>query len=383
MSVEIRGGTAWSPDGKIIAATMLKHGNEVRSVLDAIRTGDGQIQQLYSGNRGIGRPAWMPDGSALIVPLSLPNEARMQLFVFRYPSLEFVRLTNDLSDYDRQVDLTRNGRMLVTVENRRISHVWELPHSQTARAKQITGGEAPDIAVSPGPKGKLLVRSADGEMQLLNFDGTQRTPFLPEVHNYISLSSCGDSYVLFDDHKSSIQLWRADADGSNPKRLADDVIMSACAPDASWLLYSSGTGIYRMGLNGGATKQIAKALNPGRIAISPTGDKIAYVFEEAHHDELRFGTIPSEGGPLESTFGWPTGAEGLQWSPDGKGLQYLLTRGGATNVWEQPLGGGEPRRITNFDSGRIFDFSWTRDGKTLLLAKGDITRDVVLLSNFR
>jgi Tol biopolymer transport system component len=73
----------------------------------------------------------------------------------------------------------------------------------------------------------------------------------------------------------------------------------------------------------------------------------------------------------------------MRWSPDGGGVQYLLTRKGATNVWEQKLSGREPRQVTNFTSGEIFDFVWTRDGKTLLLARGEITRDVVMISNFR
>jgi hypothetical protein len=50
---------------------------------------------------------------------------------------------------------------------------------------------------------------------------------------------------------------------------------------------------------------------------------------------------------------------------------------------EQPLAGGPPRPITNFTSGRIFGFAWSRDGKNLYLAKGEIQNDVVLISNFR
>lgn len=61
----------------------------------------------------------------------------------------------------------------------------------------------------------------------------------------------------------------------------------------------------------------------------------------------------------------------------------VLTRKGASNVWEQMLAGGEPKQVTNFTSGRIVDFSWTRDGKTLLLAKGELTRDVVLITGGR
>ena len=47
------------------------------------------------------------------------------------------------------------------------------------------------------------------------------------------------------------------------------------------------------------------------------------------------------------------------------------------------LKGEEPRQVTNFTSGRIFDFSWSRDGKRLYLAKGEHTSDVILISNFR
>jgi hypothetical protein len=60
----------------------------------------------------------------------------------------------------------------------------------------------------------------------------------------------------------------------------------------------------------------------------------------------------------------------------------MVTKMGATKVWEQRLAGGEPRPVTNFSSGQIFDFSWTQDGKQLMLAKGERTSDAVLISNF-
>ena len=78
----------------------------------------------------------------------------------------------------------------------------------------------------------------------------------------------------------------------------------------------------------------------------------------------------------------PSGGENLRWSPDGKGVQYLLTRSGA-NVWEQPLAGGDPHPVTKFASGLIFSFAWSRDGKQLLLSKGSDNSDVILISNFR
>ena len=97
----------------------------------------------------------------------------------------------------------------------------------------------------------------------------------------------------------------------------------------------------------------------------------------------KIAVIPAEGGAATATFVRPIGASTLHWAPDGKGVQYLLTRRGATNVWEQSLAGGAPHPVTDFTSGHIFDFAWSRDGKELLLAKGETASDVVLISNFR
>ncbi len=60
-----------------------------------------------------------------------------------------------------------------------------------------------------------------------------------------------------------------------------------------------------------------------------------------------------------------------------------MVRNGAENIWELPLAGGQPRQITNFTADRIFDFRWMADGKTLLMSRGTVNRDVILLSNFR
>jgi Tol biopolymer transport system component len=79
----------------------------------------------------------------------------------------------------------------------------------------------------------------------------------------------------------------------------------------------------------------------------------------------------------------PGGIVGVSWSPNGKGLQYLLTREGATNIWEQLLAGGESKQLTHFSSGEIFNFSWSSDNQRLLLTRGAVTSDVILLSNLQ
>jgi len=71
---------------------------------------------------------------------------------------------------------------------------------------------------------------------------------------------------------------------------------------------------------------------------------------------------------------------GPYWTPDSKVLQYLMVHDQVSNIWEQSLAGGEPRQLTRFTSGRIFDFTWSEDGKHLFLTRGSVNSDVVLLT---
>ena len=73
----------------------------------------------------------------------------------------------------------------------------------------------------------------------------------------------------------------------------------------------------------------------------------------------------------------------MRWTPDGRALRYIDTQGGVSNIWSQPLDGTKPVQLTNFKTGRIFNFDWSRDGKWLALARGTTTSDVVLISDLR
>mgnify|MGYP001572562081 CR=1 FL=1 len=58
-------------------------------------------------------------------------------------------------------------------------------------------------------------------------------------------------------------------------------------------------------------------------------------------------------------------------------LLYLT----AANLWRQPLGGGEPTRITAFTGDQIFSFAVSPDQKQWALVRGEVASDVVLVSS--
>ena len=82
-------------------------------------------------------------------------------------------------------------------------------------------------------------------------------------------------------------------------------------------------------------------------------------------------------------FDWPPSASDPRWAPGGDAVEYVLTKNGVSNIWQQKLTGGPPKQITNFESGLIFDFEWSPDGGQLALTRGTLRSDVVLISNFR
>jgi len=98
---------------------------------------------------------------------------------------------------------------------------------------------------------------------------------------------------------------------------------------------------------------------------------------------VELAVIPSGGGPAIKKFQVPGFMGTLRWSPDGKALHYVLTSNGASNICEQSLSALKPKQLTHFNSGEIFDFSWTADHEHLLMTRGQSKRDVILLSHLR
>ena len=64
-------------------------------------------------------------------------------------------------------------------------------------------------------------------------------------------------------------------------------------------------------------------------------------------------------------------------------LLDILTREGVSNIWRQPLGKAPPEQITRFESGRIFSFDWSADGREIAFSRGEEVSDAVLLSELQ
>jgi Tol biopolymer transport system component len=287
-----------------------------------------------------------------------------------------------------ELSLTRDGSTLTDIIQTRIADIWIGTASDPLQARQLSSGDVYD-RVAAGPAGKVLAASRNGDIFLLGTEaGSQPASIAPGAHNLMSVSSCDDRYLVFDSFRERrLELWRTDADGSNGVKLVDDTRTSECSPDGKWVVFISNKHAYRIPVEGGTPKDLLThtpdtgVFNP---RVSPDGTLIAMGYQEGlpvPADKL--GVVTATGGELRAIGPYPIGSGGLRWSPDGKGVQYTLTRSGATNIWQQPLDGKAAFQLTKFTSGRIFDYNWSHDGKQLLLIRGTNNNDVIMISHFR
>jgi len=252
------------------------------------------------------------------------------------------------------------------------------------------------------PDGRIIFASQDGNLYAVNQDGSGRTRLMPDDNPKWDPSVCGNGrYIVYAAYREQKRgIWRMSADGSNPIRIADETfaIGPQCSPDGKWVVYVRGPSWtpVKVPMTGAKPPEVlAQDFGGGfgaSLKISPEGKRILYLAapeapenpsSPSASNPYQLKVIPFDGGVASYQVAWPVSASVARWAPAGDAVEYALTRNGVSNIWRQKLGGGPPKQITNFESGLIFDFDWSRDGKQLALTRGSLSSDVVLISNFQ
>ena len=404
---------AWSPDGKQIATVV--DSREIRLADPA----SGQMRVLVRyPEKFISELAWTPTSRGLLVVFADRASAfnRRQIGLVSVPGGEFHEITNDTNRYFG-LSLSADGKMLATVQFKQSRSFYLVPASGTTDKlpspilQQDKNYNTPNFA----DDGEYYV-TGPGKLMKISVDGSRVTAILSDPSSLIvSPSACWESgsgtassshkvrYVLFDwvgrgSGEMRSNIWRADANGSNPQKLTDGKTdrFPVCSPDGKSVYFEDADAdqIKRVPLEGGTPETVPGSVAPGSFTsfdgftISPDGKMLALALTftpKGPHEQTskrQIEIVPLDSGPNpQSRFldADPRISGRTVFTPDGKAVAYPVTVGGVQNVWVQPLDGSHGRQITNFPTEEIGGFHYSPDGKSMLLVRRHFESDVVLL----
>jgi Tol biopolymer transport system component len=393
-------GPSWSPDGKTIAVGAGRSDRDGRYMTVVGANLATRREEPLTSRRwtGVGRVAWRgPQGNELLINALEQTFGLYQIWLVALPEGNARRVTNDLSDY-RDLSLTADASILAVTQSDQLSSLWSFDSATPESARQITSGKYDGYyGLDWRPDGQLIYSSSNGGNQdiwQMEAGGTGQRQLTSDARSNVwpTVSPDGRYIVFTSDRTGTLHLWRMDRDGNNPIQLTNGSgeDWASISPDGQWVVFTVIGGpdrftLWKVSIAGGEPIRLTEkfALQP---TISPDGKQIACGYRPDVNASWKLGLLSIEGGKPAQSFDLPPNVDLpiiLRWTPEGRGLTYFDTRSGVSNLWLQPVTGGQPRRLSNWSSEQIFSFAWSRDGKRVALSRGSRKDDIVLIRDTR
>src|SRR5690348_3257886 len=398
------GSVSWSPDGKLIAYS---GGLAFSRSIYLFETKNRQTRKLTNyPDLAISDLIWNPEGDGFLVNYRQRSDVlRSQIGYISYPQGQFHPVSRDTNSYFN-LAMSADGKTFTTVQGKKSANLYILPAAGgTAGAPSPI--EIPSMAYSVTDRtllnwtsGNELISGGRDNLQRLSLDGGNSTLLDSGTNSlFVDPQTCADgSYIAFSwpyqGDAQSIDIWRANADGSNLVRLTSGKADTHphCTADGKWVYYmdEAAQEPKRIPSTGGRPEPVPGLQGLSSpvwygTAISADG-KLFGAFANLKNPVTK--SIESEcivvsnfDGPKPSTRMIalrPDIALPGQFTPDGKAIAYSIVDNGKANIWVQPLDGKPGRAITNFTSEVIYEFHWSPDGKRLAVVRGHGESNVVL-----
>ncbi len=388
-----RYGLAWSPDGRYIAcfagdaAAYTEHAFH----LVEVRVADGK-------ERRVGRQDWLwagsmawPEPGIVVASATTRLDDAYQVWSISIPNGRAAKVTNDLSNYSR-VSASAGAKTILALQTQKSADLWVLPYGDSQRAVRITAGDVRDFnSLAWTPDGRIVYSALAGDYRnvwMIGASGENLRQITsgPGDKNELAVTP-DDQYILYH---SVGAVWRMNLDGSNPVQLThgpDDVHPDP-SRDSRSVLYASfrdwSPGIagkptlWRISINGGKSVPVSD-IAASLPKLSPDGKHIVCAYFPGLDPQLSpfdIAILHSKGGELFKVFArLPSSHSFASWAPDSRSIEFSNSH----NIWRMPITGGVSHRLTSFTDGSIAGYAWSPDGTRLAVARGNMTRDIVLI----
>ena len=392
----------WSPDGKLVAAPHFTASDAFTQIeLRDPASGKARVFGGF-GQVILNEFVWTPDGRGFLAAYQkkITPDTRNQIGFISYPGAKLRPVTKDTNNY-QTLSLSSDGKTLAAIQQKITRTMYILPVTGFSGAPPSpAAAQIKNAFVFGWASNGDLYFDSGGDIVHMSVDGNNKTTLLSDPTSQIvrPVGCSGGRYILFSwsGHAgvNKTNIWRVNADGSDPKKLTDgqNDIAPLCSPDGKWAYYQdfNRNELMRVSIDGGKPEAVpGTGLADAFIGtigfdISRDGKMLSVMFvktvETAPVPVLAVVDLDAGAKPPVRILNPDvriSGAPGF--TPDEKALVYNIRENGAENVWWQPLDGSKGRQITNFSSDTIQIFDFSPDGKTMGMLRNHVESDAVLL----
>jgi Tol biopolymer transport system component len=123
---------------------------------------------------------------------------------------------------------------------------------------------------------------------------------------------------------------------------------------------------------------------PGNfLSLSPDGKFLVFQNIAEANSKLQAAILSTENPDNVSFVEIPSWRQTIRWSVDDNSLDFVTGNVKQTGIMRQTIEGEvKMTDILPLTQTTIFNFAWSPNGENLALSRGQLLRDVVLLSNF-
>ncbi len=392
----------FSSDGKTIACTKgFRDKDGAFAKMVGFSAADGKQHTISEKrwNRIFGA-VWLPNGNLVVTAREKVNEPS-QLWSIS-PAGEAKAITSGLTSY-QGLSATSSGDVLMTTlhsaTNVDSADLWVVPGNDASKTKRLTrSGELQGRFTSTND-GRIVISSdvgGDRDIWIMNADGSGRRQLTrdPGGDAQPAVSPDGKYIAFTSDRVGGLQqIFRMDIDGGNVKQLTQgkQKALASFSPDGKWIycVEIPSKTVLKLPVDGGEPVLVATApdgWNLTGIEVNRADGRLVYGLRKNVSNVLqsKLVILPVKGEAKVIDVPATFSVERPRWAPDNRTIAILSRPAEkSSEIWSLSVDGkGKLKQITDFRTPAGYGgFSWTPDGKQLLVSRHTLTTTPVLIRN--
>lgn len=391
---------AWSPDGKKFASSAFSReteNGEPKNFLVETDVESGAQTRMNSPEwYQISQARWQADGKGLFVLASEKKGDPLQIWHLEYPSGKARNLTNNSNEY-RLFQQSSDASFMTVISWVRTVNLFLIPLDNPSEIRQLThdtatinGGfgvkwtnDGKEILYSNGKNAEI------GNIFKINPETLEITQLTNDTNSFpddIDTTPDGKSAVFSSNRTGNWNIWQIDLDGSNLRQLTGGKGEQTpeVSPDGKWIYYT-GDGLWKMPVTGGEPVKVWDE-TPGVTRVSPTDPNRLISYYHDKNEKVKNAwmfVVYDENNPRDFKNLGIGAVVNFEWERDGSGIYYADPNEAFNNLWFLSLKDFKSKKITDYTDQRIVNMSLSPDGKTMVVARGTQTANVVKISGYR